>query len=387
MNRVRAAAVAALAALAMVGTPAAAWATPAAAGPLDVNVGTAREESGARSLTVATVDAGLSRDGEGSLAADLASGTDAQALQLTAAVQAERPDVLVITGVDVDASGDVLASLRDDYFASDRGGESGVRYEYSYAAQTNVGQPSGTDLDGDGVVGGAGDAYGDGDFAGQRSLLVLSTQQIDTANVRTFNSMLWKELPGNRLSGSGLGSVAAESTPLQSTSVWDLPIRVGDQTVHVVATSTASGSSTADTLRREDQLRFLRGYVAGSESLAAVADDKGREGALPVGSRAVVAGSLGSEAASTAKGQLLDGAVLSDPSTAALAGLGSTWWGTAMARLQADSAATRVDGDGAGTRSDYVAPTPSLPVSSSGSAVATVHDGETHRLVWLTVSL
>lgn len=387
MNRVRAAAVAALAAVAMLGTPVAAWASPAVAGPLDSVAGAARDGGSAASLTVATVDADLSRDGEGDLAADLAAHDDAQAIELSEAVQSERPDVLVVTGVDVDADGDVVASLRDDYFAVGRGERSGIRYDYSYAAQTNVGQPSGTDLDGDNVVGGAGDAYGNGDFAGQRSLLVFSTRPIDTANVRSFNSMLWKDLPGNQLSASGLGSVAGDSIPLQSTSVWDLPLRVGGQTVHIVATATTSGTSPADALRRADQLRFLREYVSGSASLSSIADDKGREGALPAGSRVIVTGALGQEAAGTAAGQLLDGTVLVDPTTASLSELGSTWWGTAMARLQAGAESSRVDADGVGSRADFVLPSTSLNAVSSGSVEAIDRAGSTHRLVWLRVSV
>ncbi len=387
MNRVRAAAVAALAALAMLGTPAAAWATPAAAGPLDLVADAARDGGANASLTVATVQADLSRDAEGNLAADLASRNDAQAIELAGAVQSERPDVLVVTGVDVDADGDVVASLRDDYFAVDRGNSAAIRYDYSYAAQTNVGQPSGTDLDGDGVVGGAGDAYGDGDFAGQGSLLVFSTRPIDAANVRTFNSMLWKDLPGNQLGESGLGSVAGASIPLQSTSVWDLPIRVDDQTVHVVATATTNGSSPADSLRRADQLRFLHGYISGSAELASVADDKGREGALPAGSRAIVAGSLGQEAASSAKGGLLDGTVLSDPVAESLSELGSTWWGTAMAKLQAGAEASRVDAEGIGVRADYVLPSASLHAGSSGSLDAVQRAGTSNRLVWLSLTV
>lgn len=386
MTRFRAAAVAAIAAVAMLGAPTAAWgSTPAAPAPALHEI--QREEAAVSALTVATVDAQLTRTSEGELVADLTSGNDPQALQLSSAVQSERPDVLVLTNVDVDADGEVLASLRDDYFGAAASDGNPLHFNYSFAAATNAGLQSGTDLDGDGVVGGSGDAYGSGDFPGQSSMIVFSSVPIDTANVRTFDDLLWQDVPGNSVKDAGLGSVAAATIPLQSTSLWDIPVGSGGSTVHIVATSTASGSSAADQVRRTDQLSFLRSYVAGSAALKGLADDKGREGGLASGAKVVVAGSLGADLEETSPA-LTDSKVLIDPEQRAGASspVALSWWGSAMAELfEGENAATRMGPDDQLERADYVLAGTKLTAGSSGLTDAVENDGVTTRLVWLTL--
>jgi len=382
MSRFRAASVAALASLAMV-----AGATSAAAA-----VDAGYPAAAPATLRVATVDAGLTRDTEGELAVDLASGGDEQAVQLARAVQRQRPDVLVLTGVDVDPDGVVVDSLRDTYFGAAQDGGRPIDYPYTFAVASNAGLQSGTDLDGDGEIGGAGDAYGYGDFEGQSSIAVFSTRPIDAANARTFNDLLWSKVPGNHLKNSGLGSVARASIPLQSTSLWDLPIGRGSTAIHVIATASAPGhlDGATDEVRREDQLAFLRDYVSGDPALRTVADDKGREGALEQGARAVVAGALGA-ADPVGDGdpsleRLLDGSALVDPDQGGTSsGASPSWWGDTLGRmLRASASATRL-GAGFG-RQDIAAATPSVSVLDEGLSPAVDTEQGSHRLVWVDVA-
>ena len=382
MGRIRAASVAALAAAAMV----------VSAGTAAAAVDAGQPSAAAGHLRVATMDAHLTRDAEGGLAVDLASGNDAEALRLAAVVQRERPDVLVLTGLDVDPDGVVVSTLRDSYFGAGRDGLRGMDYGYSFSAPTNAGVQSGTDLDGDGQIGGPGDAFGYGEFEGASSLAVFSTQPIDMANVRTFNDLLWSQVPGNHLRRSGLGSVARSSIPLQGTSLWDVPIGQGEDALHVLATAVTADpeEGEAQEVRRADQLSFLKRFAAGDPRLRTVADDKGREGALPRHARAVVVGDLGGEAEAVHDAplrDLLDGTAVVDPEQGALdVSVPASWWGDSLGRvLRASASATRL-GDEFGRR-DIAAPTLSTALLGSGlSSVPASSDGDERRMVWVDVA-
>lgn len=261
--------------------------------------GKKEQRSEKESLRVATVSAGLSEDEEGALAERLEGGQDEAAQMLARNIQKTRPDVLLITDIDTDTH--VPDIFKDQYLAEAQAdGEAGSKdlspldYRYVYAASTNAGVQSGADLNGNGSTGDAGDAFGVGHFEGQRSMILYSRYPIKQDEVRTFNDLIWSELPGNSLDTEKYSKLVRSVLPLNSTSLWDVPLDVDGETVHVVATGlTPDQGEGADADRRLDQLRFLNMYLSDSDELRDLTDDAGAYGGLEQEANAVVLGALG----------------------------------------------------------------------------------------------
>ena len=108
---------------------------------------------------VATFDAALSRGAAGELAADLATPDDQQAANVAAIIQRTRPDVLLLTDIDVDSAA-AVDEFRTNYLLLSQNGAQPIDYPHVFVAPSNTGVPSGFDLDNDGTVGGANDAFG-----------------------------------------------------------------------------------------------------------------------------------------------------------------------------------------------------------------------------------
>ncbi|MGH3587632.1 MAG: endonuclease/exonuclease/phosphatase family protein, partial [Pseudonocardia sp.] len=184
-------------------------------------------------LRVATFNASLNRSAAGELVADLSTPDDPQAREVAEVVQRVRPDVLLVNEFDHDPA--AVDLFRDNYLQRGQNGAEPIEYPHAFTAPVNTGVPSGLDLDGDGGVTGPGDALGFGAFPGQYGMLVLSRYPIDTAAVRTFQRFLWKDLPGARLPEGFYTPQELAVLPLSSKSHWDVPVRVGERTVHVLA--------------------------------------------------------------------------------------------------------------------------------------------------------
>ena len=138
-----------------------------------------------------------------------------------------------------------------------------IDYPYSFIAPSNTGIPSGKDLNNNGVIDTTpGDiAYGDdsfgfGEFPGKFGMVVYSRYPIDTANVRTFQQFLWKDMPGNLMPIPFYSPDEVAIFRLSSKSHWDIPIQIGKKTVHFLVshptppvfdgprTETAAGTTT-----------------------------------------------------------------------------------------------------------------------------------------------
>ena len=248
-------------------------------------------------IRVATFNASLNRAAAGELAADLSTPDDPQAREVAEVVQRVRPDVLLVNEFDHDAG--AVDLFRDDYLERGQHGAEPIEYPYAFTAPVNTGVPSGFDLDGDGSVGGPGDALGFGEFPGQYGMLVLSRFPIDTAAVRTFQHFLWKDLPGARLPEGFYSPEELAVLPLSSKSHWDVPVRVGDRTVHVLASHptppTFDGPEDRNGLRNADEIAFWRHYVQPGAQADDLYDDTGRRGGLGGGERFVIMGDQNSD--------------------------------------------------------------------------------------------
>jgi 3-phytase/alkaline phosphatase D len=267
------------------------------------------------SIRFAQFNASLNRRAAGQLVTDLsdpnaATPGTAQAKAVAEIIQRTNPDVVLINEFDYFAA-DPTSAVKlflQNYLAVSQNGAAPVEYPYFYIAPSNTGIPSGFDLDNNGTVatmpGQAGygnDAFGFGNYPGQFGMLLLSKYPIDTANVRTFQNFLWKDMPGSLLPTVALPDAAEPwYSPeeqavlrLSSKSHWDVPIQVNGKTIHALVSHPTppvfDGAEDRNGKRNHDEIRFWADYITpGAGSY--IYDDQGRTGGLPPGTSFVIMG-------------------------------------------------------------------------------------------------
>lgn len=360
---------------------------------------------GDRTVRFQTFNASLNRATAGQLVADLSTPDSAQAAAVAEIVQRTRPDVLLLNEFDYVAGSEAVDLFRENYLEVPHGDAKPIRYRYSFVAPSNTGVPSGHDLDNNGTVGGGNDAYGFGDFEGQYGMVVLSRFPIDKRRARTFREFRWADMPGNLIPTDFYDAEEQADLRLSSKSHWDLPIKVGRETVHFLVSHptppTFDGPEDRNGRRNHDEIRFWADYVAGEDYMY---DDRGRTGGLKRGERFVIAGDqnadpLDGDSVDAAIDQLLDSPYVRDP-------LPTSDGGPEAAARQAGANATH-EGDPAydtadfadtapgNLRADYVLPSKRLRVRDAGVFWPTPADplsrltGEypfpssDHRAVWV----
>ncbi len=280
----------------------------------------------ANHFKVATFNTSLYRDTDNALITDLATVANAQAQSIARIMQRNNADVILLNEFDHDAAGQAVRRFKENYLEVGQSGESPVYYPYSFHAPANTGVASGFDLDNNGSVvttpGAAGygeDAFGFGLHPGQYSFVVLSKFPIDTANLRTFQHFLWKDMPGALLPDHpNLVGPADWYSPaelnvfrLSSKNHADVPVLVNGTTVHILAshpTPPVFDSGGAPWIegvdhngrRNSDEIRFWSDYVTPTNSTYIYDDQEWaaagnttpvvRAGGLPPNARFIVMG-------------------------------------------------------------------------------------------------
>ncbi|HSG14011.1 MAG TPA: endonuclease/exonuclease/phosphatase family protein [Gaiellaceae bacterium] len=254
----------------------------------------------------ATFNASLNRFNAGNLVSDLSTPNNTQAKTVAEIIQRTRPDVLLINEFDYDADGVAAGLFQDNYLSVSQNGAQPVDYDYSFVAPSNTGIPSGFDLNNNGSVGGADDAFGFGFFPGQYGMAVYSQYPIDEASIRTFQHFLWKDMPGALLPDDPSTTDPADwYSPaeldvfrLSSKSHWDVPIGIDGKVVHFLVSHPTppvfDGPEDRNGTRNFDEIRFWSDYVLPSRSRY-IYDDEGRFGGLRPGAMFVVAGDQNSD--------------------------------------------------------------------------------------------
>ncbi|MFC4728099.1 endonuclease/exonuclease/phosphatase family protein [Coralloluteibacterium thermophilus] len=249
-------------------------------------------------LRIATYNVSLNDDSAGGLIRRLEAGDDG-ARKVAAVIQRVRPAIVLLNEFDHDADGRAADLFQRDYLAVGQHGERAIHYPYRYFAEVNTGVPSGMDLDGDGRIDGPGDAWGFGRHPGQYGMLVLSMHPIDTAAVRSFRTLLWRDMPG------ALAPVdPATGAPwypeqvwnrlrLSSKSHWDVPVDTPQGRVHVLAAHPTppvfDGPEDRNGARNHDEIRLWADYIsAGTDGW--MVDDAGVRGGLAADARFVILG-------------------------------------------------------------------------------------------------
>jgi hypothetical protein len=264
------------------------------------------------SVRFAQFNASLNREREGQLIADLATPDHPQAQHIAEIIQRVNPDVLLINEFDFDEAGQAADLFRQNYLAISQNGAPPVHYPYAFIAPTNTGLSSGFDLDNDkGVITTPGsadygqDAFGFGTFPGQFGMIVYSKFPIDTAKTRTFQTFLWKDMPGALLpkdpeDTDNNGDTDHWYTPeerevvrLSSKSHWDLPININGTLIHALVSHPTppvfDGPEDRNGRRNYDEIRFWADYIT-PEAADYIYDDAGVLGGLANGASFVIMG-------------------------------------------------------------------------------------------------
>lgn len=266
-------------------------------------------------IRVATFNVALNRKENGQLVRELNKG-DEQAKRIAMIVQIVAPDILLANEVDY-SDGEAATLLRDKYFLVPQASpvpSSPYKPRASslvnvYTAPVNTGVNSGMDLNLNGRSTDSDDGWGYGAFPGQYGMAVYSRFPISQSEVRTFQMFRWSQMPNAKrpkLLDKTTGQERFfhtdevwEKLRLSSKSHWDVPIRVGDATLHIIASHPTppvfDGLEDRNGCRNHDEIRMIRDYVSGGATGGYLLDDQGKAGALAADARFVILGDLNSD--------------------------------------------------------------------------------------------
>lgn len=238
------------------------------------------------------------------LAEKLENGKYLQIKNIAEIIQRTNPDIILLNEFDYSKDLAVLVSnFLSNYLQVPHNNSEPIEFPFFYSAPVNTGVDSGLDLDKDGVTSGIkGDAFGYGLFPGQYGMLVLSKYPIEIEDIRTFQRFLWKDMPNNLMASvieeNGnpyYNKVAQSKLRLSSKSHWDIPIKVNNQILHILASHPTppvfDGSEDRNGKRNHDEIRFWSDYISDSSMSNYIYDDYGQLGGFK-GEHFVVVGDL-----------------------------------------------------------------------------------------------
>ena len=238
------------------------------------------------------------------LQSNLRNGEHQQIKNIAEIIQRLRPDIIILNEFDYSKqSATDVQNFIKHYLKESQTNSKPIDYPYFYNAPVNTGVDSGLDLDKDGIASGTkGDAFGFGLFPGHYGMLVLSKYPIQFEQIRTFQHFLWKDMPNHLLAtikdenGQPYYSQQAQQIlRLSSKSHWDIPVKIGNRTIHLLASHPTppvfDGPENRNGKRNHDEIRFWTDYLSGSEQSAYIYDDNRRSGGFN-GDDFVIAGDL-----------------------------------------------------------------------------------------------
>lgn len=361
-------------------------------------------ESVGETIRIATYNASLYGKRAGEIKSRLESGRDQQAQKVAAIVQTVRPDILLINEIDYDDESATATLLAVKYFAQSQGNRTPVLYPYIYAAPSNTGINSELDLNNNGRTGEPNDAFGFGVYPGQYSLAVYSRFPIDIKNLRTFQQLLWKDLPGaNRpvdpkTKQSFYDDKTWAKLRLSSKNHVDVPVQLGEKTIHVLASHPTppvfDGPEDRNGHRNQDEIRFWEIYLS-PNAATSLQDDAGGTGGLPEHQPFVIMGDLNSDPADGDSQQDAIKSLLAHPRTVDPAAASQGAVEASLKRKSPGDPKLDTAKFGRGNmRVDYVLPSQDFVLKNSGvfwppreHEDHELISASDHRMVWIEVEV
>jgi Endonuclease/Exonuclease/phosphatase family len=234
-------------------------------------------------------------------------GQNEQLLAAAEIIKRIQPDVLILNEIDHDIdsylAGQNLtlnAELFGDAYLNQ--GDDALDLPYVVAAPCNTGFLAGKDFDNNGKIATdadrgtrdhGGDCYGYGAYPGQYSMALMSRIPIDLENMRFFQNFLWKDLPDNLIPTEWYSEDEIEIFRLSSKSHWDIPVSVGEQTIHLLMSHPTppvfDGDEDRNGRRNYDELRMWIHYINNDDVMV---DDAGVRGGLDENESFIIVGDL-----------------------------------------------------------------------------------------------
>lgn len=335
-------------------------------------------------LRLASFNVALNRRRAGDLRRELQGVGSAQLRAICTILAAIQPDILVLNEVDRDDADDNLNLLAERWLQP-----AGLHYAHRYFAPVNTGLPSGRDLLKDGRA--SSTPFGFGDFPGQYGMAVLSRWPINQSASRTFQRLLWRDLPDADLPRHPDGRPFYDDDDLailrlSSKSHWDLLIDAPLQPFHLLVSHPTppafDGAERRNVHRNNDEIRFWLEYLDAGR----LSDDQGRSGGLAADAAFVIAGDLNADPQAGDSGnaiaQLLRHPRLQDPKP------------TSPGARQRYPNGTGLQTASWGLRADYLLPSHHWQVHQAqvfwptkGRLAQAVDLASDHRLVWAELSV
>ncbi len=228
-------------------------------------------------------------------------------------IQRINPDIILLN--EFDRTSDDHKALKKfitDYLNVSQNKQQPINFPYFYQGTVNTGVKSPADFNGDGIKGESPqDTYGFGYFPGHFGMALLSKYPIDEKNIRTFQFFKWKDMP-NALKPINpetqqpwYNEEAWQVFRLSSKSHWDIPVQVGNKTIHILASHPTppvfDGEENRNGRRNHDEIRFWHDYITPSKG-DYIYDDKHKFGGLDKQQRFVI---LGDQNASNTDGDAI----------------------------------------------------------------------------------
>ncbi len=233
-------------------------------------------------------------------------GVNAQLRKAAEIIQRVRPDILFINEIDFDPQQQQNGvHFQERYLGVSQAGQPPIRFPYIFFAPVNTGVPTGKDVDNDGKSDGPNDAFGFGHYPGEYGMALYSRYPIDVPAARTFQHLLWKDMPGNLMPDGQAGRArfyapdVAAILRLSSKSHWDVPVRIDTTTLHVLASHPTppvfDGPEDRNGRRNHDEIRLWADYITDGPTADYIVDDQQRRGGLADGALFVIVGDLNSD--------------------------------------------------------------------------------------------
>ena len=257
-------------------------------------------DDGNQNIRFATFNIAMGLQSEGELYQRLMSGDDEALRKVAAVIQKVRPDVLLLNEFDYFELDSAVLFIKN-YLEIPQFGNDPISFPHALNGAVNTGLNSGLDLNGNGIPGEPGDAWGFGRFPGQYGMMILSRFQLSLE--RSFRMFKWIEMPGALLPLNTDGSSwypeeISKELRLSSKSHWDIKLDIDGQTIHFLVSHPTppvfDGPEDRNGARNYDEIRLWADYIDSRQS-GYIYDDAGVKGGLPDGSKFVIAGDLNAD--------------------------------------------------------------------------------------------
>jgi hypothetical protein len=316
-------------------------------------------------------------------------------------IQRVNPDIILLNEFDnVDNDHKNILTFIKQYLAKGQHNQLGINYPYYYQGKVNTGVriKLETDAAQSPIV-----KHGFGYFEGHFGMVLLSKYPIDTNNIRSFQHFKWRDMPSalkpiDPITGvPWYDKLTWQALRLSSKSHWDIPIKVMNTTLHVLASHPTppvfDGPEKRNSKRNHDEIRFWFDYINNTQPHY-IYDDDGNKGGLSSELPFVI---LGDQNASVVEGDSINSSIKSllnsdkiqDPKPSSLGG----------EFHQPNNCYAKYHTANWGMRADYVLPsTNNLTILDAGVYWPQAYDegyrliksrqaSSDHRLVWVDVAL